>query len=241
MTARETLTEAQRLVDELRYTPPEDYTAEDRSRLGSVSDYLGEVLAGPLPEDVAPAPQLVLPVELGGVFGQTKWLPGSLGCDIFLARHTPVLAPMDCTVRRIVGGTGLQGGAEVIIATLDFAWAWRYRHVLAAAGLRVGTQLQAGDMVARINDASLDQLGRVPPWAGQMPDGWQHLDLSVNRGSDQFAPTGGGGGNVDADEWLVAHGYEGRMLARTPGPPDGGMRYAEAIVRMMPAEYHWVP
>ncbi len=95
-------------------------------------------------------------------------------------------------------------------------------------GLRVGYRAVQGEPLASINDTSLDQLGRIPAWAGTMPDGWQHLDLSVNRGTDQFAPTGGGGGNVSAYLWLAGLGYTGRVLGRTPGPPDAGFSFAEA-------------
>ena len=58
-----------------------------------------------------------------------------------------------------------------------------------------------------------------------MPDRYQHLDLSVNRGTDQFSPQGGGGGNYPAFQWLAELGYQGRILARTPGPPDSGLAH----------------
>jgi hypothetical protein len=117
-------------------------------------------------------------------------------------------------------GTGLQQGAEVILATPDNAWAWRYRHVQPAQQLRLGQRVAPGAIVATVNDPSMDILGQPPAWAQPVPDGYQHLDLSVNQGTDQFAPTGGGGGNISAYQWLQSVGYQGRVLAKTPGPRD---------------------
>lgn len=217
------------------------FCADIQSSLGVIYDYADQGLQA-LQDTPAPAPTLFLPVKDGGIFGRTKWLAGSYGCDIFLPRGTGVLAPMDCTIREVIGGTGLQGGAEIILATPDNRWAWRYRHIQAQPGIKVGVAVSAGQMIATINDPSLDQLGAIPSWAvqqagQQFPDGWQHLDLSVNSGSDQFAPTGGGGGNVNAYGWLVEAGYQGRTLNRTPGPPDAGIGHADAIRMSMPAVY----
>lgn len=218
-----------------------------QSALGAIVNYTEQIDAAvqaaiqpaptPTPTPTPTPPTFVLPVANGGVFGRTKWLPGSKGCDIFLPRGTAVVAPCDCKVEEVIGGTGLQGGAEIILATLDRAWAWRYRHV--KANVTVGQAVMQGQVVAAILDPSLDQLGAIPQWAqqqagGAFPDGWQHLDLSVDRGSDQFAPTGGGGGNTDACSWLQSLNYAGKLLARTPGPPDAGVGLEDAKVMMMP-------
>lgn len=216
--------ECRRIVDKYRYTPPEELSAEDRSALGSVSDYLGEIIAETLQEP--PQVTYQLPLAMGGVFGRTKWLPGSLGCDVFVARGSPVFAPADCEVRWVVGGTGLQGGAEIILWDSRSQSAWRYRHV--AGHVIVGQKVKRGERVATVMDPSLDQLGPVPNWAQPMPDGWQHLDLSVNKGTDQFSPQGGGGGNYNASLWLSDLGYSGRVLTRTPGPTDIGFTLFEA-------------
>jgi hypothetical protein len=173
----------------------------------------------PTPE---PTAQFVSPIPNGAVYGQTKWLPGSLGCDLFIPRGTSVVAPADCVVEEVIPGVGLNGGAEVILALPDKSWAWRYRHVQAT--VTVGQQVSQGQQVAAVGDSSLDQLGPIPSAWRQFPfsDGWQHLDLSVNQGTDQFAPTGGGGGNVDASSWMQGLGYQGTLITRTPGPPDSG-------------------
>src|SRR5262249_7516301 len=56
------------------------------------------------------------------------------------------------------------------------------------------------------------------------PDGYQHLDLSINRpGHQQFSPQGGGGGDINAAQWLQSMGYQGRVVGRTPGPQEGMM------------------
>lgn len=224
-----------RVLDQARYVTRA--TDEDAawSQVGSIADYLHRILdlsADPEPPPTPPVVQFVCPVPNGGVLGPTKWLPGSLGCDVFLPRGTQVVAPADCVVEEVIPGQGISGGAELIIALPDRSWAWRWRHVQAKSGIRVGYRASQGQPLATIYDTSLDQLGRVPAWAGAMPDGWQHLDLSVDQGTDQFAPTGGGGGNTSAYQWLVVFGYTGRVLSRTPGPPDAGFSFAEAR-RMM--------
>jgi hypothetical protein len=183
------------------------------------------------------------PVANGAIYGDTKWLPNSLGCDLFVPQDWEVIAPADCIVKLVLGGTGLQGGAELILALPDNSWAWRWRHVRAESGITVGLRVPQGKLCARVHDDSLNQLGRIPGWATAaagkpFPSGWQHLDLSVNQGTDQFAPTGGGGGNVDADQWVRSIGYQGTMIPRTPGPPDAGFGMAESVRMMMPQEYH---
>lgn len=191
-----------------------------------------EALEGATPPE-PPAPQFVSPIKAGCVYGATKWLPGSTGVDLFCRRGTPVVAPADCVVEEVIGGQGISGGAEIILALPDKTWAWRYRHV--QANVTLNQRVQQGQQVAVVGDTSLDQLGPVPAWAQPVEDQYQHLDLSVDQGTDRFNPQGGGGGNVDADQWLEALGYQGRKLARTPGPPDAGRSMAESIRLMTPA------
>ncbi len=180
-----------------------------------------------LPFEPTP-PQFVAPLPAGAVYGQTKWLPGSLGCDLFVHRGTPVVAPADCVVEEVIFGSGLLGGDELILALPDHSWAWRYRHT--AATHPVGYHAKQGEVVGTVTDPSLDQLCRPP--VVRMPDGWQHLDLSVNQGTDQFSPQGGGGGNRSAFQWLQSLGYQGTFLVRTPGPTDCGMAVAKAKALM---------
>lgn len=204
--------------------------------IGPIHDYMEQVVAllpkapspppptpGPAPTP-PPVPRFLPPVPAGGIYGETKWLPGSTGCDIFLPRNSPVVAPADVEIVHVVGGTGATGGAEVILALPDRAWAWRYRHVQAS--VRAGQRAAAGERVGVVLDPSLDILCPEPVRA--MPDGWQHLDLSVNTGSVTFPPTGGGGGNYPAAAWLREVGYQGRVLPRTPGPTDCGWPRAAA-------------
>lgn len=225
-----------RVLDQARYVTRATDNEAAWDQVGSIADYLHRILdlsqdVPPTPEPPLP-PQFVSPVADGAVYGITKWLPGSLGCDLFLPRGSMVYAPADCIVEEVIGGQGISGGAELIIALADKSWAWRWRHVQAIGGLTVGYHARQGQALATINDSSLDQLGAIPFWAGTFPDGWQHLDLSVNQGTDRFAPTGGGGGNVSAYQWMQGLGYAGRVLQRTPGPPDAGVRMAEAIQMM---------
>jgi hypothetical protein len=174
----------------------------------------------------------VAPLAPGAVYGKTKWLPGSLGCDLFVPRGTPVLAPADCIIEEVLGGVGISGGDELILSLPDRSWSWRYRHT--AATHAVGYRARQGEQVGTVGDSSLEQLGNPPAWSQPMPDRYQHLDLSVNQGTDQFNPQGGGGGNYSAFQWLTELGYQGRILARTPGPPDSGLAMEDAISFMTP-------
>lgn len=189
---------------------------------------------GPGPEP-PPTAQFVAPIPNGARYGTDKWMldaPGghSYGCDMFCVRGTPVVAPADALVEEVIGGTGLNGGAEVILAMADKSWAWRFRHV--AATVRVGQTVKQGQTVGTVNDTSLDMLC-APPVVG-FPDRWQHADVSVAKGTDQFPPLGGGGGNYRASQWLAEIGYSGTLMARTPGPPSCGMGQAEAVAFMTP-------
>lgn len=194
------------------------------------------------PPPPPPAAQFVSPCPPGAIYGKTKWLPGSFGCDLFLPRGTPIYAPADCIIEELIGGQGISGGAEMILSLPDHSWSWRYRHVQGVSGLRVGSRPTQGQQVGIIMDTSLDMLGNVPAWAVQaagrpFPDKYQHLDLSVDKGTNQFAPTGGGGGNQDADVWMLQMvGYQGTLIERTPGPTDAGIGVGEAIRMMNPRE-----
>lgn len=194
---------------------------------------------GPTP---APSTGFLAPTPAGTlvIFGATKWLPGSLGTDMFCAEGTELVAPADCLIEEVIPGQGISGGAELILALRDKAYAWRWRHVQAVAGIRVGVTVKQGQTCAVVRDRSLDVLGDVPGWAVQaagrpFPSRYQHLDLSVNQRTDQFSPQGGGGGNVDADQWLRALGFAGIQIPRTPGPPDAGHSLADAVRLMTPA------
>jgi hypothetical protein len=156
-----------------------------------------------------------------GVYGQSKWLPGSQGTDIFMRRGSPITAKTGGQVLYATGGTGLSGGSDTI-AQFDDGTVARFRHV--QPGLQAGSRFSAGQTIATIGDSSMDMLN--PQVAGQIgaPDGYQHLDLSINApGHTQFSPQGGGGGDIPAAQWLQQHGYRGRVVGRTPGPQEGQM------------------
>lgn len=235
------LAEVQRIVTDAQDAGWSD--AATQSALGSIKNYMNQIGAlvdalDPAPPEPTPTPpQFVSPVPPGAIYGRNKWLPGSLGCDLFLKRGSPICAPADCVIEEIIGGQGINGGAEMILALPDKSWAWRFRHVQASTNVRVGTRPKQGQQVGVVMDTSLDLLGAIPAWAvaeagQQYPDRYQHCDLSVDKGGDQFAPTGGGGGNVDADQWMLSLGYQGVLVSRTPGPTDAGRSLAESIAMM---------
>lgn len=177
------------------------------------SRFLGS--SGPAPDSRMGAQGFVSPVADGGVYGAQKWSSamGSNGVDIFVPRGTPVRAP--------VSGTLQQGQNGQLILVGDNGYNFAFRHGQTTAQGRV----QAGQQIGIVNDPGLDMLGNAP-W-GNMPDKYQHLELSVSRGSPYFPATPGGGGNVDAAQWLDSIGYRGSKISKTPGPPDaqggGGM------------------
>lgn len=218
-------------------------TPEVQSQLGSIRDYTAQQAAIVQAPATQPGPPplvypFVCPVPHGGIFGQRKWYPGN-GCDIFVPDNTILQAPTDCVIEEIIPGQGMSGGAEIILAALDRQWAWRWRHV-QEPGYYVGQQISRGSALGRVHDDSLNLLGAIPAWAVQQagepfPSGWQHCDLSVNQGTDQFNPAGGSGGNVNGYQWLVENGYQGTVLGRTPGPPDAGFSLAQSVVLMTPA------
>ncbi len=153
------------------------------------------------------------PLPSGGVYGAQKWSSpmGSNAVDIFVRRGTPVSAP--------VSGTIQQGMNGQLILAGDNGWNFAFRHGMTTAQGHV----QAGQQIGIVNDPGLDSLGRAP-W-GNMPDNYQHLEMSVSQGSPNFDGTPGGRGNRNAAEWLNQIGYQGQEIPKTPGPPDaqGGM------------------
>lgn len=152
----------------------------------------------------------------GGVYGMSKWLPGSQGADIFLPRGSPIRANQGGTVLKAMGGTGLSQGAEMIVQFDDGTMA-RFRHV--QPGIQ-GGRFKAGQVLGTVNDSSMDMLSRQVAQQIGAPDGFQHLDLSISR-SGNFDPTGGGGGDINSAQWLQSKGYRGKVVGQTPGPQQG--------------------
>ncbi len=220
MSDRTLIQKASANVKTVRANPAAEWPA---GTLETADDALDAALSG-MPVDPPtpappPAPQFVAPLDAGALYGQTKWLPGSLGCDLFVPRGTPVYAVCDGVIEEVLGGEGLTGGDEFILAPHDRSLGFRYRHCPCA--VTQGTSVTQGQRIGQVWDPSLEELGPVPPWF-PAPDGWQHLDWSVAYGTDQFSPEGGGGGNVRSYDWLQAVGYQGTVWTRTPGPPDAG-------------------
>ncbi len=206
--------------------PIKDVTNLIRAALPKVSE-------PPIPTPPPPSTQFSLPIADGAVYGKTKWLPGSQGCDLFVKRGSPCYAPDDCIVEEVIPGVGASGGAEMIISKPDHSWAWRYRHVQAT--VKLNQRVVRGTMVATVFDQSMDWLGHTPP-GFPAPDNYQHLDLSVSKGTNQFSPQGGGGGNYNSYTWLQDQGYKGTVVARTPGPNDASPLEEPASKAAAPAQ-----
>ncbi|HLH25203.1 MAG TPA: hypothetical protein VK066_21995 [Chloroflexota bacterium] len=167
--------------------------------------------AGPEDAEEAEPAADVFPAWLppGGLYGRHKWVPGSNGVDVFLPRGTEVRAP--------VAGLVVAPAAVVlpfpppvpsVALRGDSGLSFFMGHVQPL--VYPGTQVQAGDLLAVIDDPGLDQLTS----AGPGPSGWQHVDLNV---SDVGAFTWYGG-DVPASQWLQGTGYQGTLVDRTPGP-----------------------
>jgi hypothetical protein len=157
--------------------------------------------------------QYASPLPSGGVYGAQKWSSsqGSNAVDIFVPRGTPVTAPVSGTLQ-----PG-QNGQLILIGDNGLSFAFRHGRTTAQG------HVQRGQQIGVVDDPGLDMLGRAP-W-GDLPDNYQHLEMSVSNGN-YFPATPGGGGSIDAAQWLDSIGYQGRKIGRTPGPPDaqgGGM------------------
>lgn len=205
-------------------------TPEVRSYLGSIKDYMNQVMALVQQPPPPPSSGVAMPIDPGAIIGQSKWYTGPdspYGCDMFCPDNAPLYAVVDGVIEEIIGGQGISGGAEIILSKVDKSWAFRHRHVQARAGLRVGDHVKAGDLIGKVHDTSLNQL--CPQPVAGFPAGWQHNDFSVNKGTDRFSPTGGCGGNYPAYQWLAENKYQAsRVMARTPGPTSCGFTQTQA-------------
>jgi hypothetical protein len=180
----------------------------------------GNLGGQPPPQGMGGSGRMPFSIPSGGVYGQQKWLPGSTGADIFLPRGSPVTANQGGEVLLASSGNSSPMGAPPgeMIVRFDDGTSVRFRHVQPMARGR----FQAGSPLATVNDGGMDILNRQVAASIGAPDGYQHLDLSVNRpGNTMFSPQGGGGGDIPAGQWLQQMGYQGRMVSRTPGPQEG--------------------
>lgn len=154
------------------------------------------------------------PLPPGGVYGDSKWMPGN-GSDIFVPRGTPIFAMFDGVVEpnpqapmSPIGPVGsfLLRGANGITMQATHA------QMTARGPVRKGQQ------IGIVNDPSMDILGQYPG----MPDGFQHLDLTLGHGG----PFPISGGDLNAVQALQLSGYQGKRVpgaTRGPGGPGGGM------------------
>lgn len=159
-------------------------------------------------------------IPSGGVYGQSKWLPGSTGTDIFLPRNSPITAETGGQVLLASGGNSSPMGAPPgeMIVQFDDGTTARFRHVQP----QVQGRFRPGQLLGVISDSGMDMLSRQVAASIGAPDGYQHLDLSINRpGNVMFSSQGGGGGDLSASQWLSSMGYQGRQVGRTPGPQEG--------------------
>ncbi len=155
-----------------------------------------------------------------GIGGANKWQPGSTGCDLFVARGTIVTCPH----RAYVTFQSVPGGPMPIgemLLQYDDGRAVRYRHVQSV--MTGNGWANQGAAVAIVYDPSMDLL-HWPAGYPTPPDGYQHLDLSLATSAAKLNPTGGAGGDVDADYhiWVERGGIPNiQIVSRTPGPVEG--------------------
>ncbi len=150
------------------------------------------------------------PLPPGGVYGDSKWMPGN-GSDIFVPRGTPIFAMFDGVVEpnpmQIPSPVGpvpsfLVRGSNGITMQATHA------QMTARGPVRKGQQ------VGIVNDPGMDILG---PYQG-MPDGFQHLDLTIGHGG----PFPLQGGDLNARMALELSGYQGRKVPGATRGPNGG-------------------
>lgn len=150
------------------------------------------------------------PLPPGGVYGDSKWMPGN-GSDIFVPRGTPIFAMFDGVVEpnpmMIPSPVGpvpsfLLRGSNGITMQATHAQ-------MTARG-----QVRKGQQIGVVNDPGMDILG---PYQG-MPDGFQHLDLTIGHGG----PFPLQGGDLNARQALEMSGYQGRRVPGATRGPNGG-------------------
>ena len=145
----------------------------------------------------------------GGLYGRQKWVPGSNGVDVFLPRGTEIRAPVAGVV---VNPAEVMRPYPPPIPSValrgDDGLSFYLGHVRPQ--VYPSTEVQAGDVIAVLDDPTLDQIGSLGPG----PSGWQHVDLNVSRSMFTWY-----GGDIPASSWLQSTGYEGTLVDQTPGPP----------------------
>ena len=152
-----------------------------------------------------------MPLDRGGIFGQQKWMPGN-GIDIFTRRGAPVYAMFDGTLSPYgVPGPGGQIGGMLLQGDNGYTMQSIHTQLRPQGAGRV----RKGDVIGYVGDPTMDMLG---PYQG-MPDGFQHLDLTIGRGRGPFPLQGG---DINASQWLQQNGYGSPSTGQTRGPNGAG-------------------
>jgi hypothetical protein len=137
-------------------------------------------------------------------------MPGN-GIDIFVRRGTPVYAMFDGTVEPNPQSIPSPMGpvpSFLLRGTNGLTMQATHAQMTARGPVRKGQQIGV------VNDPGLDILG---PYQG-MPDGFQHLDLTIGHGGP-FQVTGG---DIHAGVALESTGYQGRRIPGSTRGPQGG-------------------
>lgn len=153
------------------------------------------------------------PLPPGGIYGDSKWTgPGTRGTDIFVRRGTPIFAMFDGVVQSnpmpIPSPAGpvpsfILQGSNGISAQMTHAQ-------MTAQG-----RVRKGQQIGIVNDPGMDMLGQYPG----MPDGFQHLDLTMGHGGGPFPLQGG---DIHAGMALEQSGYQGQRISGSTRGPNGG-------------------
>jgi hypothetical protein len=224
--------------DGLRYFDPtpdmdrlamEAFARDVQASLGIIYDRAGQALAaledeggGEPPPDPDAEDWAILLDGAPGLVGREKWLAGSKGSDLFVARNTIVRAP--CRGRVTFQGVPVPGVGTIgeMVLTYPDGRAVRFRHV-AGPAVSNGATVERGAVLCRVYDASMDRL-RWPGGYPTPPDGYQHLDLALASSVYRLNPQGGAGGDVDTYDhvWGQRGGLPSfQVIDRTPGPMQG--------------------
>lgn len=153
---------------------------------------------------------LVAPLPPGGVFGQSKWMPGN-GIDVFVRRGTPIYAPFDGYV-----GPNPRAMPSPMGPVPSFLVQGQNGLTFQASHAQMVAQgpVRAGQVVGYVNDPGLDILGGYQG----MPDGFQHLDMTIGHGGPFMTQ----GGDINALDFLGATGYQGQQIPGATRGPNGG-------------------
>lgn len=156
----------------------------------------------------------------GGIYGAQKWSGPGNDIDVFVPKGSVIRAPADGVVNQIGQAImGPMGALPGLIFSDQRGLSARMVHVQPLVG--PGTRVRKGQPIAQVADPSMDMLSPAPIRALGGQD-YNHIDLAFASSPNGFrygSPSEGG--DVNAVQWLQSHGYQGRQVARTPGPPEG--------------------